>query len=270
MAFPAFAGHAVLMTSLELRPTNIRYLEKKFRKAFEKSDLKVVIHHQVKPETLYEVMTSEETEIALWVSHAAGKNAAFPGMSAQNVILDLWGNDVKNFFTLIPQNLKFLGMIGCESKLIFDDFKSRGNYEFTPDLAIMSFDKKVRLYSAFKETLKEAVKHIYRPAPRVLKSNDSVEIQISRDSNNSTSWIEIGEQIVGFLPKGESSSNREIPLSLWNQIKKKNAFHLRALPENNELDLIEISIDGKTRWTLFANKDGRPIGNKNKHLYLYK
>lgn len=269
-ALPALAGNAVLMTSLELRPTNIRYLEKKFRKAFEKSDLKIVIHHQVNPKTLHEIMTSPETEIALWISHAAGEHPTMPGMTSQNIILDFWGNDVKNFFTLIPENLKFLGMVGCQSKLIFDDFKARGNYELTPDLTIMSFDKKVRLYSAFKKTLKEAIKHINRPLPRIIKPQDTIEIEVTKDSSLTSSWVEIGDQVVAFLPAGETHGGSKIAKNLWDKIQKKNAHHLKILPEENDHEKIEITVDGLIRWKIFATKDGQPIGSKNKHLYIYK
>ena len=88
-SFSAFAGEVVLMTSLKLSNRNVRHLEKKFTKAFRDSGHSLVIHHKADPKILYGVMTSENTEAVIWVSHAAGEQELKPGFKAEDIPMDV-------------------------------------------------------------------------------------------------------------------------------------------------------------------------------------
>ena len=278
LSFSAVAGEIVLMTSLKLKNNNVRHLEKKFNKVFRNSGHQLVIHHKADPKTLYQVMTSENTEAVIWVSHAAGEHELKPGFKAEDIILDNWGNDVKNFFTLVPKNLKFIGLVGCQAQKIIDGFRSRGNYDAHPDLQIMSFEKKVRLYSAFDKTVKAAAAYMAKAPVSTSLSSLAIEMNIERVSYEDSpslqaGWVELGDQVLSFFDVNETSALASISENVFGKIERKNIKFHRAKSSasvDESMGKLEItpSVNVGT-WTLFA-KDGRPIGGKDQQLYVYK
>jgi hypothetical protein len=274
------AGEVVLLTSLKLSGGNVKHLEKKFNKAFANSGHSLVIHHKTDPKTLYQIMTSEQTEAVIWVSHAAGEQELKPGFKAEDIILDNWGNDVKNFFTLVPKNLKFLGLVGCQAQKIVDGFRARGNYDSRPDLQIMGFEKKVRLYSAFDKTIETAAKFLAGQSSANSESpfSSSITFNITRESFEESpslqaGWLEVGDQVLAFLDVNEVSVTGSVDEVVFNKIERKNMKFFRAKSETSVDESMgklviapEMNIGS---WTLFA-KDGRPIGGKDQQLYVYK
>ncbi len=279
-SFSAFAGDIVLMTSLELKNRNINYLEKKFNTAFKDSGHELVIHHKADPKILYTVMTSEKTEAVIWVSHAAGEQNLKPGFKAEDIILDIWGNDVKNFFTLVPPNLKFIGLVGCQAQKIINGFTERGNYVNYPDLEIMSFEKKVRLYSAFKKTLKAAKEFLAKAEQPKTIAAHKVEFQVERSVYEESptlqsAWLEIGDQVLAFFDVDQVLPVNEVSIAetVYNKIDRKNMKLFRSRTETSNDDslgkLTIIPAQNIGSWNLFG-RDGRPIGGKDQQLYVFK
>lgn len=280
-SFSSFAGEIVLLTSLKLNFLNVGHLEGKFKKAFKNLGHDLVIHHKVDPKTLHSVLTSENTEAVIWVSHAAGEHELKPGFKAEDIILDYWGNDVKNFFTLVPANMKFLGLVGCQANLIVNGFRERGNYDRYPNLEIMSFDKKVRLYNAFDKALAAAVE--YLKAPRTGDapvSSAVVDFEIRRSSYEDSpslqaGWVEMGDQVLSFLDVNEVDAPvANLDQSLFEKIPRKNIKFFRAKSKDSveaeSLGKLEIGTSQNLgTWTLFA-KDGKPIGGRDQQLYVFK
>jgi hypothetical protein len=279
-SFSAVAGDVVLMTSLKLNRLNVWHLEKKFKKAFKNSGHELIIHHKTDPKFLYSVMTSEKTEAVIWVSHAAGEHELKPGFKADDIILDIWGNDVKKFFTLVPQNLKFLGLVGCQAQQIIDGFTERGNYVNHPHLQIKSFEKKVRLYSAFDKTLKAAVQSLEnKPMWNDAAPVENIQFQIERSAYEESktlqsAWLELGDQVLAFFEVDQlTHSEVSIPENVFDKIPRKNMKLFRAKSEtstDDSLGMLTITpVQSIGAWTVFA-KDGRPIGGKDQQLYVYK
>jgi len=278
LSFTAIAGDIVLLTSLKLSGRNYRHLEKKFNKAFRNSGHELVIHHKADPKILYQVMTSENTEAVIWVSHAAGESELKPGFKAEDIILDNWGNDVKNFFTLVPQNLKFIGLVGCQAQKIVDGFRARGNYVAHPDLQIMSFEKKVRLYKAFDSTVKAAAAIMATAKAPATIASPKIDFNIERTSYEDSptlqaGWMEIGDQVLGFFDLDETSKLASIDAGVFNKIERKNIKFFRsksATSVDESMGKLTISpVQKLGTWNLFA-KDGRPIGGRDQQLYVYK
>ncbi|MES2526950.1 MAG: hypothetical protein V4598_07670 [Bdellovibrionota bacterium] len=277
----AFAGEIVLLTSLKLSNGNVRHLEKKFNKTFKNSGHDLVIHHQTDPKTLYQIMTSENTEAVIWISHAAGEHELKPGFKAEDIILDNWGNDVKNFFTLVPRNLKFLGLVGCQAQKIVTEFRDRGNFVAHPDLQIMSFDKKVRLYSAFDKTVEAAAKFLSIPkTPTAVSPSTFIDIKLERTAFEESpslqaGWAEIGDQVIGYFDVNDSQPIIEASIdeAILNKIDRKNIKFFRAKSATSvdeSMGVLAITPSQNIgSWKLFA-KDGRPIGGHDQQLYVYK
>lgn len=271
IAFSASAGNAVLLTSLHLKNSQLKRVEKNFKRTYKEKGLNLVIHHRTKPETLYRVLTDSETEVVIWVSHAGGVHAGEGGMEAKGVILDYFGNNVKNFFTLVPSNLKFLGIVGCSAQSIIEGFKERGNYENYPNLEIKSFDKNVKLFSGLKETLRESLKHLDNEVQDLSDKDNVVNIHVKRFGDYPKSWLEMGDQVVAFMDQGNSKFSTQVSSDHWEKSRNKNIKLVRDESEKESLlDFLNIETDDYRRWKRFSLPSGEPIGNKNQHLYLLK
>lgn len=278
-SLPVFAGNAVLLTSLELKPKHVTYLEKKFHDYLKKTDLNLVIHHNTDPQKLYEVLNSEETEALIWVSHAAKEKQTAPGMSAQATILDVYGNDVKNFFTTIPKNLRFLGIVGCQAEDIIKGFRERGNYDQHPQLEIMSFRKRVSMQGGIKKVLKR-LRALDKSSPILpAPETELVEIHLAReafspDKDMDKSWVEMGDKVLAlFADKGVQEQIISLPRGTWEQIENKNIKHNRLLsgPSNSEeFGRLHLSTTEPDAWWSLFELNGRPLGGKNRHLYQYR
>jgi hypothetical protein len=274
---PAYAGNAVFLSSFQIsRPVQI-YLDMKFKSAFSKTGLKVVIHHKVTPEILQQAITDPESEILIWMSHAGGEHPSENGLATKGVILDLYGNDVKNFFTSPNKNLKFLGIIGCSAKTIIEGFVARGNYDNRPDLEIKSYSEKVMLYAGFHETLKESLTHLGKDTSRNFEHENYVEINVSlipKDGASiANSWVEVGDKVLTLITdKSKQYQRLKISQNDWDQTKTKNIKFNRlknSNPDQGLLPKLEFFSDSGS-WKLFTTKDGTIIGGNNKHLYIYK
>ncbi|MGE3608775.1 MAG: hypothetical protein AB7I27_04230 [Bacteriovoracaceae bacterium] len=264
----ARAKDIVLLTSIKLSESLLLELEERFQNKFDENTYHLVIKHQAKPFDLYQVMTSDQTEALIWVSHSAQDHIISEGVKADEVIMDMWGNDVKRFFTLIPPHLRFVGIVGCEAKKIIDGFKARGNYTGSPDLEMMSFDQKVRLTPGFKKVLKRAAEVMRIPTQI---ENASLELATRIKVNHSSksfSWIEMGDRVVGVINPEGSEATLSIPKDEVS--KKGNLKHLRDKSSSGSLTILYNLYFERGSWELFQKKNGGPIGGDDKHLYLFK
>jgi hypothetical protein len=282
MVLPAFAGKAVLMTSVEgLSPRKIQSMERKFLRAFQGSGLTPVIHHMTDPGTLYKVMTDEETEVVIWFSHAASERAVRAGLSAQAIIQDAYKNDVKNFFTLIPPRLRFLGVVGCKAAPIFDAFRERGNYDQHKDLEIYSFRKLVIDVLGYNRALSRAKKSLRRPfSPHAETVSIATALTISKENTEGartlqSTWVEFGDRVLAYFDQDETAAvTATIPQSVWDKTELKNIKHNRikhagANPEESMGRLL-IEAGESLRWNIFATRDGRILGGRDQHLYVFR
>lgn len=279
LTLPCLAGEIVLLTSLKLNKLSTWQLEKKFKKVFKDSHHDIRIHHKAGPRELHQALTSSETVALIWVSHAASEQDLGHGYKAGEVILDYWGNDVKNFFTLVPENLKFLGLVGCEANQIIEGFRDRGHYEAFPHLEIKSFDYKVRLSRGFKETLKSAVLALQKGEAISDTSEIPVTFYLQRTTLSAqdglhSGWVEIGDRVLTFFEDQETHErSSSISTKIWENIKNKNIrfFKVRGGEQSEDgLGHLQVNIDQREGvWNLFARR-GKPIGGKEQQLYLFR
>jgi hypothetical protein len=275
---PAFAGNAVLLTSIKLnRPLHF-YFETKFKRAYAKSGLNIVTHRETTPEILHQVLTDPETEILIWVSHAAADHEFLKGVGGKELILDQYGNDVKNFFSSTTPNLKFLGIVGCEAKSIFDGFTARGLYKDRPDLEIMSFSEKVWLHSGFNKTLEQSLTRAGAPtSEEIIEHIPMIDLDVTVfkpvDTEVASGWIEMGDKVIAMTaPELGNDFQIKLPLSDLEDAKNKNIRFVKSQsPTNAEAVLPYLDILSETgNWKIFADKKGNAIGGKQKQLYVFK
>lgn len=121
-------------------------LEALFRKRFENSGFEIEVHHQTDSQTLWNALHAADTAGVFFVGHSApegtynGNNGIVNGISEEAIIADLNGNNLQDIFTDVHPNIRYLAIVGCNAKAIFDSFTAQGFYKNNPGLRIFSFD----------------------------------------------------------------------------------------------------------------------------------
>lgn len=148
----AAAPTVVLLTSLKspkiwYRPATWdlnNQLEKNFRRSFASSGYRLKVIHDASASDLEQTLRAPENIGVFWVSHAAaGDDNVDTTLGRDDVILDVYGENVKDIFQVIHPNLRYLAVIGCESESVFEGFKKSGTYINNPNLLFTYFNKPV-------------------------------------------------------------------------------------------------------------------------------
>ena len=84
-------------------------------------------------------LQSPTTGALFWVGHAS-RNINSEGLSFRGVVVDAGGNDVSRLFRKVHENIRWIGLVGCNAKSIIDEFRSQGSYRNNPILNIDSPD----------------------------------------------------------------------------------------------------------------------------------
>lgn len=277
-----FAQNFYLLTSFsknEVHQNVLDELEVLIQNAFEDLPLKIKTYHQVDPEKLYDILNSSDTVGVIWISHSAKNNPSQIGTVLEPTIIDAWGNNVKGFFTIVPPNLKFLGIVGCEARDIINQFKSEGIYNNHPELIIDSYSKKISLMKGFKNTLKKATLRLktidfgllakdYFP-PETKTEQPNIKIKGIAPFSG---WLQFGNTVVSYINANEIvNSNFDLNFIQWWAIhEKRNLKFIRNLKyKGDDLPnpMKELEIEN---WKLFKSNNGIPHGGHFQRLYLYK
>ena len=72
-----------------------------------------------------------QTTALFWVSHASPTDSV-GGLSMQGVIPDHEGANVSSLFKKIHPNVKWVGLIGCYTNTIINEYKEDGLYQANP------------------------------------------------------------------------------------------------------------------------------------------
>lgn len=104
----------------------------------ERFDLEV--HHKVRAQDVWNAIQSPKNVAVFFVGHAT-QASAIQGQSAvsgENLIFDFEDRDVKDLFRALHPNLRFLGVVGCESGAIFDQYIQSGVYDDHPPFHVFA------------------------------------------------------------------------------------------------------------------------------------
>jgi hypothetical protein len=137
-------------------------LETIFRHAFGKSGYTVEVKHGATAADLAQELQSPDNVGIFWVSHAASDHSSSP-VGLDSLIVDEQGIDVSGVFQLIHPNLRYLAIVGCEAKSIFDQYTQAGVYAQNPNLHIQAFDKVVDAEPGMIESLNASLPSLADP-----------------------------------------------------------------------------------------------------------
>ena len=266
-----WSQEAVLLTSLKISDKKKLRIERLFLKTIAGTQLKPVIKHSAGPEDLLIAIRSARTQSLLWVSHAGEGQETSRGIRSNDVILDVFGNDVKNFFAHPAKSLRFLGIIGCESGPIIEQLKKQGGFDANPGLEILNFNKRIELFAGLKVALRalEQVRPLTDLSQTVMDT--SYEIQAHVRGTMPAGWLQMGTKILSYHV-GKSNDEVSLSVPLRSGLRSRNIMYFRDKrlpPTEDEWDLSLISSKAES-WSIFADDQGKPIGGHSQRLYIWK
>lgn len=267
----------VLMTSLELGPKKLKQIEGRFADTFKSSGHDLKIYHSAGPVEIYGVLRSPDTIAAFWISHSAGETKLAEGLGAGEIIQDIWRNDVRQFFSTVNPNLRYLGIVGCQTQGIFTKFKDAGHFENNPELIIHSEKKKVELFRSLKRALKEGVEVLSRSESLSdVTKEEVVHFEIKREAGKS-GWLVLGDKVLEVLSEDHAKKiyRTTFPKERWEKLEMRNIRFVenrQYAHEEKSLGALRIRVkeDESVGWDGYKNKEGNFMGREKQNLYVFK
>ncbi len=247
------------------------------RKLSHFSNLNLIVVNRGDQEVLHNYLNDPETVALFWLSHGGYKTLRSNdlGMMPSALLLDFNGDNVSKVFQKIHPNIKFLGIIGCNSSQILSPYlsmnKEVGSYIPT---------KKVVATWAMRKAIRKFKKHYsqnnYESITRPIEKK-GYEITIKRISKTASKSLKVfaGKEFIGIIPKSKKNEFQEkiffIPAVKMQKRKMKITFESgqSAFDATDNFGDISLMHNQATFWKLFSKRDGTPFGT-NERIYLFK
>ena len=279
----------VLMSSLKLKFWN-RFFHKRietiFKHRFKDSGYEIIIDHDGDQQRLWQALHDRQNIAVFWMSHAGASTSQSAGMGGMNVIIDKNFYDVAPIFKEIDPAIRYVGVVGCNSQKVIDNIIKNTN----PNLKIETFDHKVRAKRALRQAIVTAkdwlASHAEIPIDRErdcpVKTGITATITrtIPANATNLRSVrVENGNQILTVFAAGSPGETQtaEVHLPINTIAGFTNAATLKIINNAGDapitatsigLGTLDISAYEKSHWSVFADKNGTPIG-VTKNIYKY-
>ncbi len=292
---PESGPKVILLTSFE-RPRLEKKLEHIFRrkmKGLVKKGWKIESKSRADAYDLHEALTDDTVDGVIWVSHGsfrtigATRNASGT-IAAKPMLLDHHGDDVASVLTLHHDQLKFLSVVGCNSKQILD-YQNEKTIHPTDLSELETYipDHKVVAQWALRRASKRAMRFFQSAKSSAMRNTKQTavnEIEITRiipdqiDSNLLRPIrVYLAGKLIGVLDKGIpgkiQTARFHIPAYLDNlpDVKWKFRIETGQHVETNSNEIVFGDIQFKAEraltWKIFADAEGIPFG-QNFRLYL--
>ena len=252
-------------------------LENIFRNNLNSINLNIKVIHQTDGYTLSKILKSTTTYGVFYLGHSNGRN---------NAIYDFLKNNIKKSFYSINKNVKFIGIISCQSDKVIENIKNlykHKNYFFGFKNNVLAKHGLIKAIKKFNEIYQSSTPQNKLKNTSLTKINSKAYKLLIKRSIPPLEYgqlappvfVEINKKVITILPAGRSSQVQEQMISLdISQLDKDP--HLSTITVSNGSNLIvNKSIDktmllgqfyfeilddtNSTIWKPLS-KDGRPIG----------
>lgn len=274
---PADARNLVLLTSLP--PSQVK-LEAKLEKLFLKKTLdfkdefNFIIEHKADQEVLHQYLNDPETMALFWVSHGAyAKFKSSGAMKATPFLLDHQKDNVAKVFEKVNPNVKYLGIIGCNTQQILENIlKERSDLDYYVP------NKKVIAQSALKRSIKNfRYTHARKDNSLIVtKPVPAEQISIKRKTGDrpypyKSLKVIVGKDLITVLPKMKPNSEQTFQIHIpqkdhYSKRELKIVFESGQSPfdETDYFGQLVIEHKGEEKWKLFSRRDGKPFGTNER------
>jgi hypothetical protein len=242
-------------------------LEKVFLKKLKKKNLELVILPFSRQDQIRRELLNPNNHAVFWVGHS---NAA-TGLVGTGLYDDR-GFNMKEIFQEVHQNIKFLGLVGCQALPFVEALKKSPYWNLNSHIKTYARDKRTDARKGLKRAIK-AFLDIEEMAPKSCQEKEVIQVTVTRSSDKELSSARIirkGE-LVGVFEKNQVRSIIDLAPGL-KKSELKLVFESGA-PNNTtkEFNLGELefhSVDESLSWKLFSDRDGNPIGFGS-HVYRF-
>ncbi len=242
-------------------------LEKVFLRKLKKKDLELVVLPFTRQDELRAELLNPNNHAIFWVGHSNAE----AGLAAAG-IYDDQGFNMKEVFQEIHQNIKFLGLVGCQALPFVESLKKSSYWNLNSHLSTYAREKRTDARSGLKRAIKAFLKMDKKEAP-VCHEKEVIQVRVTRSSDKELSSARIIRkgQLVGSFDENQEEITIELPLGLSKSELKlvlesgapnntKTKFNLGRLQFEAE--------DESLSWKLFADRDGNPLGFGS-HVYRF-
>lgn len=280
-SFSIFGKNIVVLTSLpKSQYKTVKKLNKiALRKLGKESQFDLIIKKQADQEDLYRYLNDPETVALFWISHGAFTRVSASSRSSIRPsahLLDYKKDNIAKIFQKIHPNIKFLGIIGCNSAQII-----KNNSNIRKDLETYIPTKKVIATWAMRKAIRKFAKYSKRSQFQFINEDRvkrGYKVTVSRYSTNEGAKslkVFVGKKLVGLMPKSKPYEKQRktffIPVENTKKSMLKILFETgqSAFDKTDHFGEISLYHNNKEYWELFAKRDGTPFGT-NERIFLYK
>lgn len=275
----------VLLTSVEHKRFDIpKRLERRFYKGVNKikkldTEVTTKVIHGADQEDLYNALTDQKIDAVFWVSHASfiSSNSSSSSMSPQSMILDINSDNVAPIFQVIHPNMKFIGIIGCNTQSILDEYLDEDQEDSISKDSNLRYISKRRSIAQFAlsralRKFKKAIKYNLLPTEKNKESTSGFDIEVKRTMQSHIPHNEIRSirvlsqgRVVGLIPKilpGESEIIKlKIPYNKDHNYKLELSTGQNIYTDSEKIHFGDLEVfNEKNSWEVFAKRDGTPFG----------
>ncbi|MFT6071121.1 MAG: hypothetical protein ACJAT2_002110 [Bacteriovoracaceae bacterium] len=242
-------------------------LEKVFLKKLKKENLDLVILPFARQDELRAELLNPNNHAIFWVGHSNAE----AGLAAAG-IYDDQGFNMKELFQEVHQNIKFLGLVGCQALPFVESLKNSPYWKLNSHLTTYAREKRVDARKGLKRAIKAFINSEEGKTP-TCEEREVIQVRVSRTSDQELSSARIIRkgQLVGTFEKNQEETTIELPLGL-----KKSELKLvleSGAPNNTKtkfnLGKLEFTSENESlNWKLFADREGNPLGFGS-HVYRF-
>lgn len=236
--------------------------------------------------TLYNTLNDPQTQAVIWISHGATPRLTRKmkrqlnggtGMSAQPELVDYRGDNVAPVFKNYSNNIRYVAVIGCNSREILDYVGSG-----------LATDDSIEKYIPTKKIIAQfAIRRVVKQLAQIelLDSTTAVPMEPVQNALTITRSIPadadgelirplrvmIGNDLIGVLPALSPGESRTwiLPVSDANikQVKLESGQNIMTPAEKINFGDLKITLPNQSVMKPFSKTDGTPFG-LNFRLYI--
>lgn len=280
----ALSKDIILLTSLPEKDSvyqkNIEFAFINHTRDFARLGFKIKIMHQVDQELLSQTLTDPNSHAVFWLSHGGAMTGqSGRGVQASAKLLDYQGDNVAKVFQRIHPNIKFVSILGCNSKLIMQALlpKREDTHYYIPQ-------GKISAKRALKVSTRTFRYFYHRKSNQTIDApiySWGYQVQVRRKTASEfpvykSLQVFAGDKFLGVLPKMSPNSEESFSLYIPYQahysakdLKIMFTTGQSAFDTKNHFGELEIAYQEIFPWRLFAKPNGEPFG-VNVRIFHFK
>jgi hypothetical protein len=143
-------------------------VEEIFSDFFEGKGFRVMVRHHASRDDIFRALHAPSVVGLFWVAHSMPNGWSLtPGVDIKPELVDSEGWDVTDVFRTIHPNLRWLGLVACDSdQIVLRMYNENHHFSDAPKLRIAGFSKVIDAKEGLRELLKRSERVLNLPEVR--------------------------------------------------------------------------------------------------------